>query len=115
MIIQTKAVKLVQIYSTICEQFEKDLKYTCQRFSNNDRQDLTDQEIMTIYLFAQEEEQRITVKQIHRFASEYLRSWFPKLGSYAAFSNRLNRLSETFRELVTSLITDFCPGDCLFD
>ena len=69
----------MQIYSTICEQFEKYLKYTCQRFSNNDNEDLTDQEIMTIYLFALEEEQRITVKQIHRFASEYLHSWFPKL------------------------------------
>jgi hypothetical protein len=115
MIIQTKAVKLVQIYSTICEQFEKDLKYTCQRFSNNDKQDLTDQEIMTIYLFALEEEQRITVKQIHRFASEYLHSWFPKLGSYVAFSNRLNRLSETFRKLVTSLITEYCPDDCFLD
>jgi hypothetical protein len=31
MIIQTKTIKLIQIYSTICEQFEKDLKYTCQR------------------------------------------------------------------------------------
>ena len=57
MIIQTKVVKLVQIYSTICKQFAKDLKCTCQRFSNNDNQDLTDQEIMTIYLFALEEEQ----------------------------------------------------------
>jgi hypothetical protein len=115
MIIQTKAVKIVQIYSTICEQFEKDLKYTCQRFSNNDKQDLTDQEIMTIYLFAIEEEQRITVKQIHRFAAEYLHSWFPKLGSYSAFSNRLNRLSETFKELVTSLIADYCPEDCFLN
>jgi hypothetical protein len=115
MIIQTKAVKIVQIYSTICEQFEKDLKYTCQRFSNNDKQDLTDQEIMTIYLFAIEEEQRITIKQIHRFAAEYLHSWFPKLGSYSAFSNRLNRLSETFKELVTSLIADYCPEDCFLN
>jgi len=70
---------------------------------------------MTIYLFALEAEQRITVKQIHRFAAEYLYSWFPKLGSYSAFSNRLNRLSETFRELVTSLIADYCPDDCFLD
>jgi hypothetical protein len=112
MIIQTKAVKLVQIYSTICEKFEKDLKYTCERFSNNDKQVLTDEEIMTIYLFVIEEEQRFTVKQIHRFANEYLRSWFPKLGSYSAFSNRLNRLSEAFKDLVTDLITEYYPDDC---
>lgn len=107
MIIQTKALKLVQIYSTICKKFEKDLKYTCERFSNNDKQDLTDEEIMTIYLFAIEEEQRFTVKQIHRFANEYLRSWFPKLGSYSAFSNRLNRLSEAFKYFLRSLITEY--------
>lgn len=70
---------------------------------------------MTIYLFVIEEEQRFTVKQIHRFATEYLRSWFPKLGSYSAFSNRLNRLSEAFKELVTDLITEYYPDDCFYN
>lgn len=112
MIIQTKALKLIKIYSTICEKFEKDLKYTCQRFSNNTKQDLTDQEIMTIYLFVIEEEQRFTVKQIHKFASDYLRSWFPTLGSYSGFSYRLNQLSEAFRTLTTSLFEDFMPQNC---
>jgi hypothetical protein len=112
MIIQTKALKLIKIYSTICEKFEKDLKYTCQRFSNNTKQDLTDQEIMTIYLFVIEEEQRFTVKQIHKFACDYLRSWFPTLGSYSGFSNRLNQLSEAFRTLTTSLFEDFMPQNC---
>ena len=112
MIIQTKALKLVKIYSTICEKFEKDLKYTCERFSNNTKQDLTDQEIMTIYLFVTEEEQRFTIKQIHKFASDYLRSWFPNLGSYSGFSNRLNQLSEAFRNFTNSLFEDFMPQDC---
>jgi hypothetical protein len=112
MIIQTKALKLVKIYSTICEKFEKDLKYSCERFSNNNKQDLTDQEIMTIYLFVIEEEQRFSVKQIHKFASDYLRSWFPNLGSYSGFSNRLNQLSEAFRKLTSSLFEDFMPQDC---
>ena len=70
---------------------------------------------MMIYLFVIEEEQPFTVKQIHRFANEYLRSWFAKLGSYSAFSNRLNRLSEAFKELVTDLITDYSPDDCLYN
>ena len=112
MIIQTKALKIVKIYSTICERFEKDLKYSCERFSNNNKQNLTDQEIMTIYLFAIEEEQRFTVKQIHKFACDYLRSWFPNLGSYSGFSNRLNQLSEAFRSLTSSLFEDFLPQDC---
>jgi hypothetical protein len=112
MINQTKALKLIKIYSVICDRFEKDLKYTCERFSNNDKQDLTDKEIMAIYLFAVEEEQRFSVKQIHKYACDYLLDWFPKLGSYAGFSNRLNQLAEAFRRFSTSLFEDFFPDDC---
>ena len=112
MINQTKALKLVKIYSSICERFEKDLKYTCQRFSNNNEQDLTDQEIMTIYLFVTKEEQRFTIKQIHLFAFEYLHSWFPKLGSYSAFNNRLNNLSEAFKSLLSTLFVEYFPTNC---
>lgn len=112
MINQTKALKLIKIYSSICERFEKDLKYTCQRFSNNNEQDITDQEIMTIYLFATKEEQRFSIKQIHLFAVEYLHSWFPKLGSYSAFNNRLNNLSEAFKSLLSSLFIEYFPKNC---
>jgi len=115
MILETKAVKLIQIYFYICKRFEEDLKYCCKRHSNNDKQELTDQEIMTIYLYIMQEEQRFKIKQIHRFASEYLLSWFPKLGSYAAFNNRLNRLSEAFKQLIVSLLDEFQPEDCCLD
>ena len=112
MINQTKALKLVKIYSIICDRFKKDLQYPCQQFSNNTKQDLTDQEIMTIYLFSVQEEQRLSIKEIHRFACDYLLDWFPRLGSYSGFSNRLNQLSEAFRILATSLLEDFVPTDC---
>jgi hypothetical protein len=115
MILETKAVKLIQIYFYICKRFEEDLKYCCKRHSNNDKQELTDQEIMTIYLYIMQEEQRFKIKQIHRFANEYLLSWFPKLGSYAAFNNRLNRLSEAFKQLIVSLLDEFQPEDCCLD
>ena len=115
MILETKAVKLIQIYLYICKRFEEDLKYYCKRYSNNDKQELTDQEIMTIYLYTIHEEQRFKIKQIHRFANEYLLSWFPKLGSYAAFNNRLNRLSEAFKQLIVSLLDEFQPEDCCLD
>ena len=112
MINQPKALKLIKIYSIICDRFEKDLKHTCERFSNNNKQDLTDQEIMTIYLFTVQEEQRFGIKQIHSFACDYLLDWFPKLGSYAGFSQRLNQLSEAFRSFSASLLEDFLPTDC---
>ena len=91
MIIQTKIMKLVKIYSTICEKFEKDLKYCCERFRNNNKQDLIDQEIITIYLFVIEEEQRFSVKQMNKFKSDYLHSQFTNLGTDSGFSNRLNQ------------------------
>jgi len=115
MIPEAKALKLIEIYIYIDKRYNEDLKYCCERFSNNDKPEFTDQEIMTIYLFAIHEEQRYKVKQIHRFANEYLRSWFPNLGSYAAFNSRLNRLSEAFKQLVTPLLKEFRPEDCYLD
>ena len=115
MIPQAKAIKLIKIYFYICEQWEVELKYLCERFSNNHQPELTDEEIMTIYLYIMDQEKHLTVKQIYRFADDYLRSWFPCLGSYAAFNNRLNRLYEAFRKLGCTLLEQNQPGDCLWD
>lgn len=112
MIPEAKSIKLIKIYFHICERYDDELKYHCERFSNNNQPQLTDQEIMTIYLFSIEEEQRDKVKHIHRFANEYLRDWFPSIGSYAAFNNRINRLSSAFKVLGESLISKFKPTDC---
>ena len=115
MIPEAKALKLIEIYLYVCKRYDEDLKYLCERFSNNNDPELTDQEIMTIYLYIIHEEQRFKVKQIHRFANEYLRSWFPNLGSYAAFNNRLNRLSEAFKHFLAPLLNEFRPDDCCLD
>lgn len=109
MINQPKALKLIKIYSIICDRFEKDLKYTCERFSNNDKQDLTDQEIMTIYLFAVQEEQRFSIKQIHKYASDYLRDWFPNLGSYTAFLIGLTNCQKLLEVLHLRCLKIFYP------
>ena len=114
MIIKAKALKLIEIYFHICERYEEDLKFCCERFSNNNQPDLTDQEIMTIYLYVMHVEQRFKVTQIHQFADEHLRSWFPKLGSYSAFNYRLNQLSEAFKRLIMPLLSKFQPPDCRF-
>ncbi|MDY0026566.1 MAG: transposase [Lentimicrobium sp.] len=82
------------------------------RFSNNDQPDFTDQGIITIYLFCVNQEQRFKINQIHAFASEYLYSWFPKLTSYTAFNNRLNRLSEVLKQLAASLLIEHKPIEC---
>jgi len=115
MIHKDKEDKLIAIYFFVCNQYDTNLKFSCQRFSNNDQPSFTDQEIMTIYLYSINIEQRFKIKQIYCFANEHLRSWFPKLPSYAAFNNRLNQLHAAFRNLVECLITQYRPIDCYTD
>jgi len=112
MISKVKSTKLVEIFFYVSDAYEKELKFSCERFSNNSCPEFTDQEIMTVYLFCQNQEQRTKIKQIYCFADEYLRSWFPKLPSYKAFNNRINRLSEAFRLLTDSLLRNYQPSDC---
>ncbi len=100
----TQAIKLVSIFLTISDLYDADLKYYCQRFTNNNSPEFTDIELITIYLFAMIENERFTILQIYKFTSEYLISWFPKLPSYVAFNTRLNNLGAVFQRLTEILI-----------
>jgi hypothetical protein len=86
-----------------------------KRFSNNSSPEFTDAELMTVYLFVFTEQEYVRLNQIHRFAKEYLLSWFPKLPTYQGFVNRINRLSEAFKVLSMTLFTTFIPEDCDHD
>jgi len=107
-----KQLKLIKIYMYVCKMYERGLWCHCQRFSNNDRPALTDQEIMAIYLFTVHCQGAFKIKQIHGFARDYLLSWFPDLGSYQAFANRLNRLSGAFGALAGQVLAENRPADC---
>jgi hypothetical protein len=112
MISRGKKLKLIAIYLYICDLYDSELKYTCNRFSNNNQPDFTDQEVLTIYLYVMHIEQRLNIKQIHGFTKDYLLSWFPLLPSYEAFVMRLNQLNEALRYIVNSLFLNYCPYDC---
>lgn len=112
MIPKKKELKLIRIYMYICDLYDSEQKYYCQRYSNNSNPAFTDQEIITIYLFAGYCQKYFQIKDIHSFASEYLCSWFPKLPSYQTFNIRLNRLCEAFKILSQKLIDSFIPIDC---
>ena len=112
MITKVKELKLISIYLYICDIYDSNLKSVCERFTNNNHPDFTDQEVMTIYLFSMHVEQRLKIKQIHEYASDHLRSWFPLLPTYEAFNMRINRLSEAFRNLSDLLLSGYCPNDC---
>ena len=107
-----KDYKLVKIYDYVCEKFEGHLQYKCRRFSNNNEPKLTDQEIITIYLFVMNHQGIFKMNKIHQFADEYLLSWFPDLGSYQAFNQRINRLSCVMNTFVEMLLTEFSPREC---
>jgi hypothetical protein len=112
MIPKRKELKLIKLYMYICDLYDRELKYYCQRYSNNSEPTFTDQEIFTIYLYAGYCQKYLQVKDIHTFASEYLSSWFPKLPSYQTFNYRLNLLPEAFKILSQRLIDSFLPADC---
>ena len=107
-----KDFKLVKLYDYVCKKFDEQLQFESMRFSNNNTPKLTDQEIITIYLFVMEHQGIFKMNKIHQFASEYLLSWFPDLGSYQAFNHRINRLSNVMNTLVGMLLTEFTPKEC---
>lgn len=115
MIPKVKELKLISMYLYISDIYNIDLRFSCLRFSNNAKPEFTDEEAMTIYLYCMSIEQRFKVKQIYEFANDHLRSWFPLLPSYVAFTQRINRLSEAFRLLTQNLTTNHTPSDCLPD
>jgi hypothetical protein len=112
MISKVKELKLISIYLYICDIYDSKLSVACERFSNNNQPAFTDQEVITIYLYVMNIEQRLKIKQIHDFANEHLRSWFPLLPTYEAFIMRINRLSEAFRNIADILLSNYCPKDC---
>ena len=114
MIPDEKKLLLVRIFLCVCDLYDSELKYHCQRYSNNCKPEFTDQEIMTIYLFAGHCQKYFQIKDIHNFTKEYLFSWFPKLPSYQVFNDRLNRLSEAFKILVGNLLS-IAPEDIDWD
>lgn len=101
-----KKIKLINLYYKVCKIYNSDLQYSVQRFSNNGNQgQITDEEIMTIYLFSTMEQQITSKKRMHSFILDYWHSWFPNLPSYQTFNDRLNRLGDAFMLFAGYLIS----------
>jgi hypothetical protein len=62
MISKKKALKLITIYTRICRLYNEELKYLSLRYTNNNEPKFTDQEIMALYIFVVQQEQRFSVK-----------------------------------------------------
>lgn len=110
MIHSEKANKLIEIYMFICDRFDMGLKNLCMRHSNNCNPLFSDEELLAVYLFCGACEQRIKVKDKHKFAKEYLLDWFPNLPSYQTFNKRLNMLAGVMVELAKDILISFKPS-----
>lgn len=100
---ETKLIKtyfLVSEYSWVFEVYNA-------RYSNNNTLKFLDEEVATIYLFCTTDDFKLsTKKSIHKYAHRHLRSWFPDLPKYEAFSYRVNRLNDCFRHLAILINQD---------
>lgn len=115
-------LKLIQLYFYVCQVYEEELKWHCERFTKNGAEpEFTDQELLTTFLFGVGFEQRFQIKQVHRYIRDHWLSWFPKLPAYQSYCHRLNRLVATFPVLVHRLLSqwaeqvDYDPGISLVD
>lgn len=98
--------QLISLYLFICNEFKKNLALYCERMTNHADLSFTDEEVMTIFLFGAMEKRK-EIKSIYQHANNYLKNFFPKLPSYTAFVQRLNRISEAFPALIESLQSQF--------
>lgn len=117
-----RQLKLIQLYTYICQLYEKELKWHCQRFTKNQKEpQFTDCEVLTTYLFSVGFEQRFQIKQIHNYIYYHWLDWFPDLPAYQNYSARLNRLVSTFPVLIMELLehlrisSNYCPHFSLTD
>lgn len=95
--------KLITLYCTVCQYYDSKLITIAQRLSNNFQPQFTDEEVITIYLWGIMQ-RRFEVRSIYNYVDSHLRDWFPKLPSYQAFNNRLNRLSPALELFAEALI-----------
>jgi hypothetical protein len=105
--------QLISVYVNVCSSWQKGLYAAVQRISNNNRFKFTDQEVATLYIFGVVSG-LTNVRAIYDYAHRHLREWFPTLGTYQAFSYRLNRISASFSLLCEHLVLneEFSSSDC---
>lgn len=100
----TKSIKLIRLFYQVCDWYNENLAWNVQRFSNNGlKGQITDEELITIYLFCTMEEEKTSIKSMYRHMRDYWGTWFA-LPSYAVFNDRLNRLNTVFPDIIALLL-----------
>ena len=95
-------LELISLYLFIDKEYQQKLHKQMARISNYADLTFTDQEVITIYMFGVMNK-HYQIKDIYDYTARHLRAWFPTLPCYAAFVQRLNKLSHLFGILIESL------------
>ena len=96
--------KLIELYLLICRLYDTRPILKQQRLSNNHQPLVSDEELLTIYIFGHLQGQT-TGRRIYDYVHNHWREWFPALPAYQAFNRRLNELAPAFELLITELLT----------
>jgi hypothetical protein len=100
--------RLVTVYVMICDIHDQHgFKHYLQRESNNKIVILTDEEVLTIFLFGVMSH-RTSLKTIYAFASNHLCDWFPNLITYEAFVRRIDQMGESLPAFIQILMEINC-------
>lgn len=104
--------QMITLYLFVCKHYRQTLSNYCQRMSNYTDLRFSDEEVITVYLFGIIHGFR-TLKMIHWFADNYLRSWFPRLPCYVGLDQRLNQACDVFCPLIEIIQQQFpqIPAD----
>lgn len=106
------ALTLIALYYYVCDCYDKQVRWQVQRFSSNKLEgQISDEELLTIYLFCVAYQEKTTLKAMHRYMHQHWATYFPNLPAYQTFGNRLNRLADAFPVLIEQLITDLGGGE----
>ena len=97
-------LQFITLYLAVCKHWQEVGWAQAQRFAPYADLSFTDEEVVTIYLFAVAMEQKRQIKDIHGHARRYWRDWFPRLPGYGAYVQRLNRVADCF----PALLERFC-------
>ncbi|MCL6582506.1 MAG: hypothetical protein K6U11_02600 [bacterium] len=103
---------LITVFVYISEKYKTQLWPFCQRMSNNNNPQFSDEELLTIFIYGVMKK-RFELKDIYNYANNHLREWFPKLPSYVAFVQRLNRFDSLFPMLIELILNDFSESDLI--
>ena len=91
--------QLITVYLYVCKHYQENLWVYCQRMSNYVNLEFSDEEVITLYLFGIIDK-NTEIKRVYTYADRHLRDWFPKLPSYVAFVQRLNKIADVFAPLL---------------